>query len=211
MRMRTVVLAVLAGLVMVLPVASLAMPPEATPQESASNPFLYMVDPVHTTIAFAVRHMGVSTVRGRFGDVKGSIIYDPDNIASSGVEVTIQSASISTNNEKRDSDLRSDQFLDVEKFPVITFKSRKVQKSEDGFVAIGDLTIHGVTKEVSIPFTLAGPVKDPWGMMRLGVDAWPIKIDRRDYGLTWNKVIETGGLVVANDIAIELGVEAVRK
>ena len=170
----------------------------------------YAIDATHTNIGFGVKHMVVSTVKGNFKEFSGAIMLDEADMAKSSVKVTIKAASIDTNNQKRDDHLRSDEFLDAENYPEITFESRKIAKKGDGFVATGTLTIHGVSKEVSIPFELAGPIEDPWGNIRVGI-AGELTINRRDYGLSWDNKLADGGLVVADDIKIELNIEAVRQ
>jgi polyisoprenoid-binding protein YceI len=171
---------------------------------------LYELDPVHSSVAFGVRHMVITTVKGKFNKFSGRILYDPENLAQSSVEVKIETASIDTDNEKRDGHLRSPDFLEVEMHPEIAFKSTRIEKSGDGFVAHGQLTIRGVTKDVAIPFTLAGPVKDAWGGLRIGAEG-QLTIDRRDWGLTWNQALEAGGVLVGNDVRIELNVQAVKR
>ena len=168
----------------------------------------YTIDRVHTFIGFSARHMMVSHVRGRFTDFSGEILLDEEDLPRSSVNVVIKAASINTNHEKRDSDLRGAEFLNVEQFPEITFKSKRIEKSNGGYVAIGDLTIRDVTKEIALPFTLAGPIAGPGGRKRLGADS-EITINRHDYGVSWNKVMETGGLIVGPEVKIELNVEAV--
>lgn len=169
----------------------------------------YEIDTAHTFVTFSIPHLGINSARGSFRDVTGTIVYDEKDITKSSVEVRIKTASIDTNNEGRDRHLRSADFFDVEKFPEMTFKSRRVERKGKGFVAVGDLTIKGVTKEVSMPFTLSGPVKDPFGgVSRLGVEAG-LTIDRRDFQITWSRVLDTGGLFVGNEVRIEIGVEAV--
>jgi polyisoprenoid-binding protein YceI len=171
---------------------------------------LYELDPVHSSVAFGVRHMVITTVKGKFNKFSGRMLYDPENLAQSSVEVKIEAASIDTDNEKRDGHLRSPDFLEVEKHPEIAFNSTRIEKSGDGFVAHGQLTIRGVTKDVAIPFTLAGPVKDAWGGLRIGAEG-QLTIDRRDWGLTWNQALEAGGVLVGNDVRIELNVQAVKR
>ena len=168
----------------------------------------YVLDASHTSAGFAVKHMVISTVKGGFADVAGFILYDEKDITNSSVEVTIKTASINTNNEKRDNHLRSSDFFDAEKYPDITFKSKAINKTDDGFELMGILTIKDISKEVAFPFEITGKLTDPWGSVRIGAEA-TLKIGRQDYGLTWSKALETGGLVVGNDIKIELSVEAV--
>jgi polyisoprenoid-binding protein YceI len=171
---------------------------------------LYEFDPAHSSIGFGVRHMVITTVRGKFNKFEGRILYDPENITQSSVEVSIEAASIDTGIQKRDNHLRSADFFDVEKHRQITFKSQRIEKTADGFVAHGPLTMHGVTKEVAIPFTVAGPVKDAWGGLRIGAEA-NLTIDRRDWGLNWNQALEAGGVLVDNNVRIELNVQAVKR
>jgi polyisoprenoid-binding protein YceI len=166
----------------------------------------YKIDPVHSTVGFNVKHMMVSTVHGRFNDFSGQILYDDKDPSKSSVKVTIKAASVNTDNTGRDNDLRSANFLDVEKFPEITFQSKSVEKKGDSFVAHGTLTIHGVAKDVDLPFSLSGPLTTPRGKV-LGADAGLI-INRMDYGVSWSRSLDGGGVVVSNDVKIELNVEA---
>lgn len=160
----------------------------------------YKIDPVHSNVGFAVRHLAVSTVHGRFNDFSGSIIFDEKDPSKSVVDVIIKTASINTDNNMRDNDLRSANFLDTTKFPELTFKSKLVEKKGDGYVAHGALTIHGVSKEVDLPFTLTGPVSTRGGKA-LGAEA-SLPINRQDYG------VAGGGAMVGNDVKIEISVEA---
>lgn len=168
----------------------------------------YMLDKAHTKIGFTVRHMMLSNVDGEFTDYDGEILFDEADPTKSKVNVTINVASINTGNEKRDKHLKSPDFFNAKEFPTITFKSKEVKKTADGFVAIGDLTIHGVTKEVSFPFTLAGPL-NVMGHKRFGASA-ELTINRQDFGVKWNKNLDNGGLVVSDDVKIRLEVEAVQ-
>ena len=171
----------------------------------------YELDPAHSTVQFSVRHMMVSNVRGEFREVSGSLEFDEKDLAKSSIDVSINAKSISTANEKRDEHLRNADFLDVEKFPTITFKSKKFVKTGNGHKVTGDLTLHGVTKEVVL--NVDGPtkeVKDPWGGIRIGASA-TAKINRKDFGLTWNKALEAGGVVVGDEISIQLEVEFTKK
>lgn len=169
----------------------------------------YQIDPAHTSIGFAVRHLVLSKVKGNFKEFAGSIVYDEEDITRSSVDVTIQADSINTENAKRDKHLRSPDFLDAEKFPTLTFKSKRIEKRPDGLVAVGDLTIHGVTREVAMPFTILGKVVDPWGDTRIGAEA-SLTINRHDYGVSWSKRMDSGGLVVGDDVEIEISVEAIK-
>ena len=166
----------------------------------------YKIDPAHSTVGFNVKHMMVSTVHGRFNDFSGQIVYDDKEISKSSVKVAIKTASVNTDNTARDNDLRGANFLDVEKFPEITFQSKSVEKKGDGYVAHGTLTIHGVAKDVDLPFTLNGPLATPRGKV-MGADAG-LTINRMDYGVSWSRSLDGGGMVVSNDVKIELNVEA---
>ncbi|HEU4929531.1 MAG TPA: YceI family protein [Candidatus Krumholzibacteria bacterium] len=166
----------------------------------------YTIDPVHTSIAFKVKHMMVSDVKGQFERFSGTIVLDPKNVEASSVDVTIETPSISTNNEKRDGHLKSPDFFDAEKFPTITFKSKKVMKKGEQWVAVGDFTMRGVTKEIELPFTLSGPVSAGTASV-IGVSA-ATEINRQDYGVSWNKTLDAGGAVVSDKVRIELEVEA---
>lgn len=166
----------------------------------------YKIDPVHSMVGFNVKHMMVSTVHGRFNDFSGQIVYDDKDVSKSSVKVAIKAASINTDNTGRDNDLRGANFLDVEKFPEITFQSKTVEKKGDGYVAHGTLTIHGVAKDVDLPFTLSGPLATPRGKV-MGADAG-LTINRMDYGVSWSRSLDGGGLVVSNEVKIELNVEA---
>ncbi len=183
---------------------------QAAAEEAAVDPYLYSIDAGHSTVGFSVRHFTVSNVRGKFGTVEGAIRYNPDDLSDSGVKVKIDAASINTDHEQRDGHLKSADFLDVENNPTITFKSSKVEKTDDGFSLTGELTMRGVTKEVSFPFAIVGPIKDPLGMMRVGIEG-SLVVDRRDWGLEWNRTMETGGLFVGHDVKIELSAEATKQ
>ena len=169
----------------------------------------YEIDAVHTSVGFSVRHLVISNVKGKFNDVSGIIMYDDSDLNKSSVSVTIKTASIDSDNQDRDGHLKSGDFFNVEKYPEITFKSKRIEKKDDGYVAIGDLTIRGVTKEVNLTFTVLGPIKDPWGNMKIGVEG-SLTIDRQDYGVSWSKTMDNGGLVVGNEVKMEFSVEAVK-
>lgn len=171
----------------------------------------YEIDPAHSSAQFTVRHMMITNVRGGFRSVKGTVIYDADNLGASSVEATIDVNTIATLDEQRDAHLKSPDFLDAEKYPTITFKSKKVEADGEGEAKVtGDLTIHGVTKEVVLK--VEGPTaegKDPWGNTRIGASA-TTKIKRSDFGLTWNAALETGGIMVGDDLKIELDVQMIK-
>ena len=171
----------------------------------------YEIDPAHTSVQFSVRHMMISNVRGEFTKVSGKATGDPATPTATTVEATIDAASIDTRNEKRDEHLRSPDFLDVAKFPTITFKSTKVEKAGDAWKLAGDLTLHGVTKPVVLDVTnVTAPTKDPWGNTRIGASA-TTKVNRQDYGIVFNKTLDGGGVLVGDEIAITIDVEVVQK
>ncbi len=170
----------------------------------------YQIDPVHSNIGFSVRHMVISNVKGNFTDFSGTILYDDKDISKSSVNVTIKTTSINTGNQYRDNDLKSGNFFEAEKYPEITFQSTKIDKAVEGFDLIGNLTMRGVTKEVKIPFNVLGTVKDPYGNTRLGAEG-TLTINRQDYGISFNKALDNGGLVVGNEVKIDLNIEAVNK
>lgn len=170
----------------------------------------YQIDPTHTSVHFSVRHMMVSNVRGEFRKVSGTVVLDRDNPANSTVEATVDASSIATRDDQRDSHLKSADFLDVEKFPAITFRSTKVQMHQGGANITGNLTIHGVTREIVLDVEgSTDEIKDPWGKQRLGASA-TAKLTRKDFGLTWNAALETGGVMVGDEVKITIDVEVVR-
>ncbi len=170
----------------------------------------YQIDPTHSSVVFKVKHFGISSVPGRFGEVGGKFSFDPAKIEASKAEATISVMSINTMDAKRDDHLRSPDFLDVSKFSTISFKTTKVEKvSDSAFKALGELTIHGVTKPVTLDVTYGGAAKDPWGKERAAFEARAV-INRKDFGLTWSKTLETGGLVVGDDVQITLEIEGVK-
>lgn len=188
--------------------AAVVMLVGATPN-SAWSADSYRLDPVHTSVGFAVRHLVISKVRGRFNEFSGTILYDEEEITNSSVNITIKSTSIDTRHAKRDKHLRSPDFLDAKRFPAITFKSKRVEKRGEGYVAIGTLTIHGVSKEVELHFTLLGKVRDPWGNTRIGAEA-ALTINRKDFGIVWDGRMDNGGLVVGNEVEITIEAEAIK-
>ncbi len=172
----------------------------------------WQIDPNHSAAQFAVRHLAISTVRGAFTKVSGTVQFDDKDISKSSVEVTIDAASVDTRVPDRDKDLRSDHFFEVEKYPTLTFKSTKVEQVEAGKLKVtGDLTIHGVTKQVVLDVEgPTAPVKDPWGNQRAAANA-TTKINRQDFGVKWNAKMDNGGWVVGDDVAITIDVELVQK
>jgi len=169
----------------------------------------WVMDPTHTVIGFTVRHAMVAKVRGRFNEFSGSFTLDGDNPSASRAEITIQAASFDTQNEERDAHVRSADFLDVENYPTLTFTSTKVEvQGPNTFVVTGDLTIRGTTKSVPVTFELLGTSKDPWGGTRIGFEGEG-EISRKEFDLTWNVALETGGVLVSDNVKLTLDVEAV--
>jgi polyisoprenoid-binding protein YceI len=165
------------------------------------------IDPGHTDVAFVGRHFMVTKVRGRFTDVTGSVVI-ADRLNDSSVEVTIGMASVESGSEARDEHIRSAELFDVAAYPVATFRSRAVDWHGDSGVVRGDLTIHGVTREVPLAVTFEGYVRDPWGGDR-GIFSARTKVNREDFGITWNVALEAGGLLVSKDVQIEIELETV--
>jgi polyisoprenoid-binding protein YceI len=180
----------------------------ATPQTTATT---WNIDPAHTVAEFKVRHMMISNVKGQFAKVTGVLTLDESDLTSSRAEAVIDAASIETREAQRDAHLKSADFFDVEKFPTLSFKSTRINRVHDGELAAeGDLTIRGVTRKVI--FSVEGPTapaKDPWGNTRVAVSA-STKINRKDFGLTWNAALETGGILVGDEVTITLDVEFVK-
>jgi polyisoprenoid-binding protein YceI len=179
---------------------------------SIASAATYEIDGSHSGASFSVRHLMVSNVRGDFGKVTGTVVWDEKNPAASSINAVIDATTINSRDNKRDDHLRSADFFDVTKHPTMTFVSKQVAPAGQGKLKVtGDLTIHGVTKQVVLDVT--GPtqeIKDPWGNARVGASA-TTKVNRSDFGLTWNKALETGGVVVGDEVAINLDVELVRK
>lgn len=191
-------LAVTAGLA-----AALALP-------ASAGTTTWQIDPQHSSAQFGVTHLMISTVRGEFHGVKGTVVLDDQDITRSTVNVTIDATSVDTREPDRDKHLKSPDFFDVAKYPSITFKSTKVEQVSPGELKVtGDLTIRGVTKQVVL--NVGGPkapIKDPWGLQRSAVSA-TTKINRQDFGVSWNKTLDSGGVVVSDEVRITLDVEMV--
>jgi len=168
----------------------------------------YAIDASHSRIQFSVRHLGISTVTGNFSVFGGALVFDPEAIETGRVEVGIDATSIDTAVEKRDTHLRSPDFLNVDEYPEIRFQSTGVESSEGGLAVSGNLTIRGVTRPVVLEAEFNGQAEDPWGSSRVGFEA-TTRINRKDFGLTWNKVLESGGLLVSEEVKITLVVEGV--
>jgi len=180
-----------------------------TPEVSTTT--IWNIDPVHSHAEFKVKHMMISNVKGEFSGVSGKLKFDNADIAKSQVEASIDAANISTHEAQRDAHLKSADFFDVEKFPTLTFKSTRVSKTGDGILNVaGDLSIHGVTRNVV--FEVEGPtapMKDPWGNTRVGLSA-VTRINRKDFGLAWNSTLETGGILVGDEVTITLDVQFIK-
>jgi polyisoprenoid-binding protein YceI len=172
----------------------------------------WQIDPQHSSAQFAVRHLGLSTVRGSFSKLSGTMVLDDQDITKSSVEVTIDVNTVDTREPDRDKDLRSERFFDVTHFPTMTFKSKKVEQLAPGKLRVtGDLTIRGTSREVTLDVDgPTNPVKDPWGNQRLAATA-ATKINRQDYGVKWNAKLDNGGVVVGDDVNITLDVEMIQK
>ena len=177
-----------------------------TIQEQTTQAFT--IDPVHTSVGFVVRHLMIAKVRGHFKSVAGTIAIPAGSDVPTAVEVTIDGSSIDTREPQRDDHLRSPDFLDAAKYPTLTFRSTSIAGTPDAFQVHGDLTIHGTTRPVVLAATFEGRTTDPWGNLRAGYEAHTT-ISRKDFGLTWNQVLEAGGVAVGDEVRIELSVEAI--
>ncbi len=169
----------------------------------------YINDKAHTSVGFKVTHMVISKVKGEFKDFDIQLNFDPANLPASSVSATIQIASVNTDEKKRDDHLRSPDFFDAAKYPVMTFVSDNITKTSTGYVANGTLTIHGISKKIGLPFTVTGPIKDPWGNVRIGISA-QTTINRHDFKVKWSKTMDGGGLVVGNDVDINISAEFIK-
>ena len=169
------------------------------------------IDPAHSTAEFKVKHMMISNVKGHFTAIKGQLSFNEEDVTKSTVEATIDAASISTRDAQRDAHLKSPDFFEVEKFPTLSFYSTRIVRREDDELDVaGELTIHGITRKVV--FKVEGPTepsKDPWGNTRVGLSAIT-RINRKDFDLTWNAALETGGILVGDDVTITLDVQFVK-
>jgi polyisoprenoid-binding protein YceI len=169
----------------------------------------YKVDPAHTSVTFSVRHLGINSVKGKFKDFEGGLVLDGDTLkAASG---TIQVKSVDTGVEKRDDHLRTADFFDAAKYPTISFKTKRVEKGGSGQpVLIADFTMRGVTKELRLPAKMSKPTKDPWGGVRVGLEA-KTKLNRKDYGINYHEVLDTGAMAVGEEVELEINTEAVKE
>ena len=188
--------------------AALAVLPATAP--APAPPVAYTLDKAHSEVTFRVRHMGISNVSGRFTDFDATIQFDPARLASLQTTATIQTASVTTNNERRDGHLKSADFFDVATHPTIRFVSRRVQGVQGpNFQLLGDLTMHGVTKPVLLRGTYLGATRDGQGNERIGFEATGT-INREDFGMTWNRAVEAGGVLVSKEVQLTINVEASR-
>jgi polyisoprenoid-binding protein YceI len=170
----------------------------------------WTVDPMHTQVEFSAKHMGIMTVKGHFTGVQAAIDFNENDFTASSVEATIDAGTLTTNDERRDAHLKSPDFLNVEQFPTIAFKSSRIEHaSHDQYKMTGDLTIRDVTRPITLDVVYSGQGKDPMGNMHAGFSAHTT-INRKDWGLTWNVALETGGLLVGEDVKLALEVEAVK-
>ncbi|MDQ2767567.1 MAG: YceI family protein [Gemmatimonadota bacterium] len=178
--------------------------------QAPSTTSTWKIDPSHTHVEFAVKHLMISTVKGRFADVEGDIVISAGDPSHSSVAATLKAASIDTRTGQRDDHLRSADFLDAATWPEITFTSKRITGDASELKVVGDLTIRGTTKEVTLDVTNEGSGKDPWGGERIGFSA-KTKFDRRDFGLTWNQAIESGGVVVGHEVKVSIEIEAIKQ
>lgn len=170
----------------------------------------FAIDPGHSEVGFQVRHL-VSQTRGRFNEFSGTVNLDPKNLTSSSVDFKIKAASIDTNVPDRDKHLRSADFFDTDKFPEITFKSKSIKAAgKDTYNVTGTLTLHGVSKEVTLPVTYLGQAKDPWGNTRAGFET-STTLNRKDFGIVWNKAVDNGGVLLGDDVKVDINLETVKK
>ena len=204
--MTTIVLAIF-GLVVSAGASAKTLPADVKYETLASG--TYNFDPAHTVVGFGVRHLGIALVEGRFKDIKGTVEYNADDVAKSSVRFTAKIDSIDSGVAARDTHLKSADFFEAEKYPEMTFQSTKVERVNGRLTLTGDLTIKGVTKQVSFPFSMTGGIKDPWGGTRFGIAAGTT-LNRRDFGINWGTKLPSGALDVANEVSVELHIEAVK-
>ena len=174
-----------------------------------AEPARWNLDPEHSTIEFRVAHMVVSKTTGRFTDYTGFADMDAEAGTVTAIEATIKAGSVNTNHEKRDAHVRNADFLDVEHYPTMIYKLKSYKKTAEGFTAVGDFTLRGVTKDVTLVGHYNGATKDPWGNTRAGFSAEG-KLNRKDFGLVWNKTLDSGGLVVGDEVQIRLDIECIK-
>jgi len=189
-------------MVFVIIVAALALP-----RRAAHGADTYKLDPAHTSVCFYFRHLGICSIPGRFNEIAGAVVLDGNSLKE--ITATIQVRSVDTGIAQRDNHLRTADFFDEAKYPVITLTTKRMEKEGEQLVAFGDLTMHGVTKELRLPVTLHGPFMDPWGNVRIGLEA-KAKLNRRDFGINYNQVLEGGIQAVGEEVEISLNAEATR-
>jgi polyisoprenoid-binding protein YceI len=170
----------------------------------------YQFDTAHTNIGFVVKHMVITNVKGNFTEYSGTIVLDENDLSKSSIDVIINTASINTNNQRRDDHLRSGDFFLADEYPNISFKSKNISTSGDGYLARGILTMRGISKEIELPFKIIGKITDTRGNIRMGIES-ELTINRQDYGISWSKTLDTGGLVVSDEVKIELDLELIKK
>lgn len=171
---------------------------------------VYKIDAAHTTVGFSIRHMVINNVKGVFKQFEGTFEYDGVHVATMKLGGKIQAASIDTGIAGRDEHLRKEDFFDVAKYPEITFQSTGVEKQGEQYLMSGKFTMHGVTKDIVMPLTLTGPITDPWKKVRVGLET-SLTINRKDYGINWSQTLDNGGLVVGDEVKIEISAEAVKE
>jgi polyisoprenoid-binding protein YceI len=176
---------------------------------AAAEPARWNVDPDHSTVEFRVALMVVSKTTGYFTDYQGYIDMDAEAGTVKAIEATIKTASVTTRHEKRDAHLRNADFFDVDKYPTMTYRMKHYKKTADGYEAVGDLTLRGVTKDVTLTGNFNGVAKDPWGNLRAGFNAEG-KLNRKDFGMVWSKALDGGGLVVGDEVLIKLDIECIK-
>ncbi|MDQ3998432.1 MAG: YceI family protein [Gemmatimonadota bacterium] len=186
-----------------------ATPAAGTPAQTGKT--TWTIDTAHSHVGFAIKHLMIATVRGQFPGVRGTVTVDDTDPTTASIDVTIPTSTVTTGDEKRDGHLRSPDFFDVERYPNITFRSRRIErKSSDALRVVGDLTIRGVTREVVLDVELLGRAKDPWGQEHAAFEA-NTKINRADYGLTWNTALETGGMLVGDEVKISIEAQLLKQ
>jgi polyisoprenoid-binding protein YceI len=176
-----------------------------------AQPVNWRIDPLHSSAQFSVKHLMISTVRGQFGGVKGTIVYDPKNPTAARVEATIDCSTVNTGEPKRDADLKTAEFFDVKKYPVMKFKSKRVEVGGAGKLKLtGDLTINAITREVVLDLDAPSPeIKDAQGRVKIGVSGGT-KISRKEFGILYNPILETGGVTVSDEVSIVLEIELIK-
>ncbi|HEX5645335.1 MAG TPA: YceI family protein [Nitrospira sp.] len=179
------------------------------PADAGAEMARWEIDPDHSLIEFRVAHMVVSKTSGRFTDYKGFVEMDTDTKTIKTIEATINAASVETNHDKRDAHLRNPDFLDVAQYPTMTYRMKHAKKQGDTYTIVGEFTLRGVTKEVTLVSTFNGVAKDPWGNTRAGFSAEG-KLNRKDFGMVWNKALDSGGLVVGEEVQVRLDIECIK-